>query len=36
MLGEVPEEAFVNDVATQNAILMECNIDDMNPECMIS
>ena len=32
MLGEVPEEAFVNDVATQNAILMECNIDDMNPE----
>jgi len=32
IVGEVPEEAFVNDVATQNAILMECNIDDMNPE----
>jgi uncharacterized protein (DUF111 family) len=32
MLGEAPEEACVNDAATQDAILMECNIDDMNPE----
>ena len=31
-LGEMAEEAFTGDVAREEAILMECNIDDMNPE----
>ena len=32
MLGDIQEETFVDDVTTQGAILVECNIDDMNPE----
>ena len=31
-LGEMQEEAVSEDVETQEAVLVECNIDDMNPE----
>ena len=31
-LGEMAEEAVTDDVAREDAVLMECNIDDMNPE----
>jgi uncharacterized protein (TIGR00299 family) protein len=31
-LGEIGGEAVADDVAREDAILMECNIDDMNPE----
>lgn len=31
-LGEMQEEAVSDDVETQEAVLVECNIDDMNPE----
>jgi uncharacterized protein (TIGR00299 family) protein len=31
-LGNMPEETVFDDVETQTAVLVECNIDDMNPE----